>query len=102
VTVVAMTARSSGAREALRAEREDLVGRRVGLDEELRIPGDAWMVAAQHLRMSMRRFGRFTKAFSKKLANHAAAIGLHYMHCNFRATTYEPRQAHDARDGGRH
>src|SRR5436305_2102367 len=35
------------------------------------------------MRMSMRRFTRLTNAFSKKLANHAAAITLHYMHYNF-------------------
>jgi IS1 family transposase len=35
------------------------------------------------MRMSMRRFTRLTNAFSKKLANHEAAIALHYMHYNF-------------------
>ncbi len=35
------------------------------------------------MRMSMRRFTRLTNGFSKKLANHAAAIALHYMHYNF-------------------
>ena len=35
------------------------------------------------MRMHMRRFTRLTNAFSKKLANHAAAIALHYMHYNF-------------------
>ena len=33
--------------------------------------------------MGMRRFTRLTNGFSKKLANHAAAIALHYMHYNF-------------------
>jgi hypothetical protein len=33
--------------------------------------------------MSMRRFTRLTNALSKKLANHAAAISLHYTHNNF-------------------
>jgi hypothetical protein len=35
------------------------------------------------LRMSMRRFTRLTNAFSKKLANHEAAIALHFMYYNF-------------------
>jgi hypothetical protein len=35
------------------------------------------------MRMSMRRFTRLTNAFSKKLANHEAAIALHYMHYNY-------------------
>jgi IS1 family transposase len=35
------------------------------------------------MRMSMRRFTRLTNAHSKKLANHEAAISLHYMHYNF-------------------
>jgi hypothetical protein len=35
------------------------------------------------MRMSMRRFTRPTNAFSKRLANHEAAIALHYMHYNF-------------------
>lgn len=35
------------------------------------------------VRMSNRRFTRLTKAFSKKLDNHIAAIALHYMHYNF-------------------
>ena len=35
------------------------------------------------MRMQMRRFTRLTNAFSKKLANHEAAIALHYMHYNF-------------------
>lgn len=35
------------------------------------------------MRMGMRRFTRLTNAFSKKLANHEAAIALHYMHYNF-------------------
>jgi hypothetical protein len=30
-----------------------------------------------------RRFTRLTKAFSKKLENHALSVALHYMHCNF-------------------
>jgi len=35
------------------------------------------------MRMAMRRFTRLTNGFSKKLANHEAAISLHYMHYNF-------------------
>jgi IS1 family transposase len=35
------------------------------------------------LRMSQRRFTRLTNAFSKKAANHAHAVALHYMHYNF-------------------
>ena len=35
------------------------------------------------MRMHMRRFTRLTNAFSKKVENHAAAVGLHYMFYNF-------------------
>ncbi|MGN6369101.1 MAG: IS1 family transposase [Phycisphaerae bacterium] len=35
------------------------------------------------MRMGMRRFTRLTNAFSKKLANHEAAIALHFMYYNF-------------------
>ncbi len=35
------------------------------------------------LRMSSRRFTRLTNGFSKKAANHAHAVALHYMHYNF-------------------
>jgi hypothetical protein len=35
------------------------------------------------MRMQMRRFTRLTNAFSKKLANHEAAIALYFMHYNF-------------------
>lgn len=35
------------------------------------------------MRLSMRRFTRLTNAFSKKLENHVAAIGPHFMHDNF-------------------
>lgn len=35
------------------------------------------------MRMSMRRFTRLTNAFSKKIENHAAAVGLYFMWYNF-------------------
>jgi hypothetical protein len=35
------------------------------------------------MRMAMRRFTRLTTGFSKKLANHEAAVTLHFMHYNF-------------------
>ena len=35
------------------------------------------------MRMSMRRFTRLTKAFSKKIENHRAAVALHFAHYNF-------------------
>ena len=35
------------------------------------------------MRMGMRRFTRLTNGFSKKLANHEAAVSLHFMHYNF-------------------
>jgi hypothetical protein len=35
------------------------------------------------MRMAMRRFTRLTNAFSKKVANHAYAVDIHLMHCNF-------------------
>ncbi len=35
------------------------------------------------MRMGMRRFTRLTNAFSKKVANHAHAVSLHFMHYNF-------------------
>ena len=31
----------------------------------------------------MRRFTRLTNAFSKKIENHAAAVAVFYMYCNF-------------------
>ena len=31
----------------------------------------------------MRRFSRLTNAFSKKIDNHAYAVALHFMYCNF-------------------
>ncbi len=35
------------------------------------------------MRMSMRRFTRLTNAFSKKAANHAHMVALHFMHYNY-------------------
>jgi IS1 family transposase len=35
------------------------------------------------MRMNIRRFTRLTNAFSKKLDNHAYAVALHFMYCNF-------------------
>ena len=35
------------------------------------------------MRMSIRRFTRLTNAFSKKVENHAAAVGLYFMWYNF-------------------
>jgi IS1 family transposase len=35
------------------------------------------------MRMGMRRFTRLTNAFSKKVANHAYAVDIHFMHYNF-------------------
>lgn len=35
------------------------------------------------MRMHMRRFTRLTNAFSKKLDNHAYAVAVHFMYCNF-------------------
>jgi IS1 family transposase len=35
------------------------------------------------MRMNMRRFTRLTNAFSKKVANHAAAIAIYFCHYNF-------------------
>ena len=36
-----------------------------------------------HLRMNSRRFTRLTNAFSRKVANHSAAVSLHFMVYNF-------------------
>lgn len=35
------------------------------------------------MRMGMRRFTRLTNGFSKKVANHRAAVAIHFMHYNF-------------------
>lgn len=43
------------------------------------------LVEPQNLttRMHTRRFTRLTNAFSKKIDNHAYAVGLHFMYCNY-------------------
>jgi Zn-dependent protease with chaperone function len=38
---------------------------------------------SSHLLSPARRFTRLTNAFSKKLENHACAVSLHFMFCNF-------------------
>jgi IS1 family transposase len=60
-----------------------IVGKTIGKPDEAHISTS--FVERQNLtmRMSMRRFTRLTNAFSKKLANHEAAIALHFMHYNF-------------------
>lgn len=35
-----------------------------------------------NMRMSIRRFGRKTNAFSKKLENHGPAVAIHFMYYN--------------------
>jgi hypothetical protein len=35
------------------------------------------------MRMHVRRFTRLTKAFSKKIENHAHSVALHFMFYNF-------------------
>jgi IS1 family transposase len=57
--------------------------RRMGNPEDKHISTS--YIESQNLtmRMSMRRFTRLTNAFSKKLANHAAAVSLHFMYYNF-------------------
>jgi IS1 family transposase len=35
------------------------------------------------MRMQMRRFTRLTNAYSKKIANHEAAVAVHFLHYNF-------------------
>lgn len=46
------------------------------------------------MRMSMRRFTRLTNGFSKKLANHVAAIEIHMMHYNWCRPHTTLTQAH--------
>ncbi len=43
------------------------------------------------MRIPMRRFTRLTNAFSKKVENHIAAIGLHFMYYNF-VRTHQTRR----------
>ena len=35
------------------------------------------------MRMGIRRFTRLTNAFSKKIDNHAYAVAVHFLYCNF-------------------
>ena len=51
------------------------------------------------MRMSMRRFARRTSAFSRKAANHAHAVALHYMHYNF-CRTHETLRVMPAMEAG--
>jgi hypothetical protein len=54
------------------------------------------------MRMQMRRFTRLTKGFSKKRANHAAAVALHFAHYNLarvhRTLKMTPAMAHGIAD----
>ena len=51
------------------------------------------------MRMGMRRFTRLTNGFSKKIANHAHAVALHFLHYNF-ARIHKTLQG-DTGDAGR-
>ena len=51
------------------------------------------------MRMSTRRFTRLTNAFSKKIENHAAAIGLYFMWCIFRRTPKTLKMTPDMKAG---
>ena len=56
------------------------------------------------MRMGMRRFTRLTNAFSKKVDNLAAAVGLHYLAYNFakpHGTLSQGQLPDDPRDGRR-
>jgi hypothetical protein len=54
------------------------------------------------MRMQMRRFKRLTNGFSKKRANHAAAVCLHFAHYNFvrlhKTLRMTPAMAHGISD----
>lgn len=54
------------------------------------------------MRMQMRRFTRLTKGFSKKRANHAAAVALHFAHYNLvrihKTLRMTPAMAHGISD----
>jgi hypothetical protein len=43
------------------------------------------------MRMSIRPFTRLTNAFSKRIENHAAAVALCFMYCNFCRVHTTPR-----------
>jgi hypothetical protein len=47
------------------------------------------------MRMSMRRFTRLMNGFSKKIENHAGAVGLYFMWYNF---AHPSNAQDDARD----
>lgn len=51
------------------------------------------------MRMSSRRFTRLTNAFSKKVANHEAAVALYFMHYNF-ARVHQTLRATPAMEAG--
>ncbi len=51
-----------------------------------------------NIRMHQRRMTRLTNAFSKKVANHAHAMALHFLYYNF---VRVHKTADDARDGSR-
>jgi len=54
------------------------------------------------MRMQMRRFTRLTNGFSKKRANHAAAVALHFAHYNLvrvhKTLRMTPAMAHGISD----
>jgi IS1 family transposase len=74
-----------------RPERRYSPGKVIGTETHVQIgkPNPRYIntsyVERQNLtmRMSMRRFTRLTNAFSKKVANHEAAVALHFMYYNF-------------------
>lgn len=56
---------------------------RVGMPDPKHVSTSYVERANLTMRMAMRRFTRLTNAFSKKIENHAHAVGLHFMHYNF-------------------
>lgn len=82
----------------LRCEREEIIGRP---DPE---HISTSYVERQNLtmRMQMRRFTRLTNGFSKKRANHAAAVALHFAHYNLirihKTLKMTPAMAHGISD----
>src|SRR5579872_4929413 len=51
------------------------------------------------MRMHIRRFTRLTNAFSKKIDNHAYAVALHFMYCNF-VRIHQPLRETSAMEAG--